>query len=396
MAKNTGGRATKIELPSNLSFRRSIEVSEGELFSVLPDGGKKDILKPVHVVQTTVRGAMAAYVSGYAKGGAALTGESLVKAQNPASPNIQSIDRANLDANSETLAVKFSVAFHAASLKPDACSSAAYVAVLDDFHLAARDAGLHRDLAARYLWNLANGRVGWRNSDCGIAQTVTVEYDDGKKTVVFSCDKLPTRSFPGDDALVAAASGHGTAVTTLIAEIAGALAGTGPRLLALNLDLRIRLYKGAEVWPSQEFAERSQKVRDGREISRILSSRLIKKTDDELAYRHATMHSQKIGNAIRTIDEWHDADDYGAIPVEAFGWVQRDLVAIRRPEDRADSYAAFSDVAQTTRELIAGRARGTALYTLAMIIRGGVYGIGKGGDETNVEAAAEVAVEMVA
>jgi hypothetical protein len=81
----------------------------------------------------------------------------------------------------------------------------------------------------------------------------------------------------------------------------------------MDIAIRVRSYKGAEVWPSQEFVEETQKKRNGREISRVLAAR--ESRADGIPVRYGYMHSQKIGNAIRTIDEWHGNAVFGAIPV---------------------------------------------------------------------------------
>lgn len=382
-AKTTRLRAGadgRLILPSNLAWRRSINVSEGEMFAVIlaPDGGQETRV-PVEVVETTVRGAMANYSAGYDKAGKPLDDEALAKAQNPTNPNIQTVQGAALPSSSDTLEVAFSVAFSGDSAAPEACNSIEYRSILGSFQAAARTGGLHAELAARYLWSLVNGRVLWRN---GYGVDRQVHISPGGLT--FDCAALPMDRFPGAQALSAAAN-DAVAATQLIEDIGVALAGGD--MLALQVRARVRLYPGAEVWPSQEFASKEAKQRKGGgEISRILSSKPARLDGRDI--RHATMHSQKIGNAIRTIDEWHGEQAYDAIPVEAFGWVQRDQAAIRRP-DVNDAYTTLRDLNGLTEALAAGDAdqRDAALYTLAVMIRGGVYVMSSAGTETAEEAA---------
>lgn len=368
MAKNPT-KSGKFTLPSNLSFRRSIDTSDGLLFSVMPDGS----LRPVVVEQVTVRGAMGNSSAGYDKKGMPLTGEKLEKAQNPTTPNIQSIDRATLDPASDTLRLEFSVAFHDGGIRPDACSKAEYRAALAGFMLAANNGGIYENLAARYLWNLVNGRTLWRNG-CGVPAGITLTFDGVQMEFDYASLRQGDR-FPGLAALGEACVQGSDAVANLVGAIASALKGE-KGMVAIDVSANVRLYKGAEVWPSQEFVEDSQKKRNGREISRILASRTVPGT----TVRQGVMHSQKLGNAIRTVDEWHGAGNFGAIPVEAFGWVQRELVAVRSPGDAAagmDAYRALERVASTAQALEDGTdgALEDALYTLAVIIRGGVWGV---------------------
>lgn len=372
MAKTTIKKTGKFTLPSNLSFRRSIDVSDGLLSSVLPDG----TLVPVVVEQVTVRGAMGNSTAGYDKRGKPLEGEVLAKAQNPTKPNIQSIDRATLAPQSDTLDLSFSLAFHGGGTEPDACSKPDYRSALRGFIETANDAGLYTELASRYLWNVINGRVLWRNG-FGVASGVTLTLCESGHTMAFDWNKLRNRDvFPGIDGLKSALVGQGD-VEGLIEEISAALSGAR-ELIAIDVSICVRSYKGAEVWPSQEFVEDSQKKRNGREISRILASRTAHVGGASI--RQGVVHSQKLGNAIRTVDEWHGSTLFGAIPVEAFGWVQRELAAVRAPNDKesgVDAYRALENVALIAEGLKSGdeQARLDGLYALAIIVRGGVWGV---------------------
>jgi CRISPR-associated protein Csy3 len=364
-------KSGKFILPANLSFRRSIDVSDGLMYSVMKDGKRR----PVIVEQVTVRGAMGNSTAGYDKQGNALAGEALEKAQNPTKPNIQSIDRAALDASSDTLELSFSLAFHGGGNAPDACSKADYRDAMTGFVEIAREQGLYEDLAARYLWNIVNGRVLWRNG-YGIPGGCTLRVDGGEFS--FDWGKLRKRErFPGLDALAMACSSTTENVSGLVHKIGAALAGKSD-LLAIDVAIRVRSYKGAEVWPSQEFVEETQKRRNGREISRVLAAR--ESRVDGASIRYGYMHSQKIGNAVRTVDEWHGNAVFGAIPVEAFGWVQSELAALRapvNPDAGLDAYRSLETVGLTASALKANDpgAHDQALYTLAMIVRGGVFGV---------------------
>lgn len=358
----------KIGLPSNLSFRRSLDVSDALMVSILKDGTSK----PVIVNEVTVRGAMGNSSAGYDKKGNPLVGKELETAQNPTKPNIQRIDRACLDPESDTLEVLFSMACHGAGTVPDACSREDYRLALGKFIAECGAAGLYEELAARYFWNVVNGRVLWRNA-CGIPAGCTVVAEG--RTLEFVWGMLDRRTFPGKEALGAACDKGAAGIEFIVSAIAAALRG-GP-LLAIDVALRVRMYNGAEVWPSQEFVEKSQKKREGREISRLLSSRKIRGEDGTV--RQGTMHSQKLGNALRTVDEWHGHAGYGAIPVEAFGWLQSELAALRapsNPDSAPDAYRALENVGGQGEDIASGSFdRGLALYTLAIILRGGVWGV---------------------
>jgi len=87
------------------------------------------------------------------------------------------------------------------------------------------------------------------------------------------------------------------------------------------------------------------------------------------------MHSQKLGNALRSIDTWYpEFDDAeksaGPIAIEPYGAVTNLGKAYRTPKDKQDFYTFFDKWA-----------RGTELeriedehYVMATLVRGGVFG----------------------
>ena len=85
------------------------------------------------------------------------------------------------------------------------------------------------------------------------------------------------------------------------------------------------------------------------------------------------MHSQKIGNAIRTIDTWYpefESANIGPIAVEPYGAVTNLGRAYRTPKDKADFYTLFDKYAA------GGALENTEQehYVMAVLVRGGVFG----------------------
>ena len=87
------------------------------------------------------------------------------------------------------------------------------------------------------------------------------------------------------------------------------------------------------------------------------------------------MHSQKIGNALRTIDTWYPKDqeskELGPIAVEPYGSVTSQGKAYRQPKDKADFYNLLD------KWVLKGEAPkeiGDQHYVMATLIRGGVFG----------------------
>ena len=354
-------------LPSNLSWRRSVDVSEGLMWSVVGDG-----LVPVEVTETTIRGAIASYNAGFDKAGNPLEGEALTNAQKPDKPNIQRIQTATLDPRANVLNITFSVGIHGANASPDACNSREYMDILNGFRTAATNASLYEELACRQVWALANGGVLWRNG-VGTDKRIVVNAvtSTGEINCDFDAQALSGRrnysAYPGWDAVVAA-DRNGQA--QLLVD-AWATSLKGHDYLSLKVSASVRLFHGAEVWPSQEFSS-EDKSSSKNDVTRILSFR---KTEFEgkAIQRHATLHTQKLGNALRCVDEWHGSEVHGALPVEAFGWIQNEAQAIRTSKN--DAYTILRKLPLISASLEAGeeKSRGEALFALSIIIRGGVY-----------------------
>ena len=87
----------------------------------------------------------------------------------------------------------------------------------------------------------------------------------------------------------------------------------------------------------------------------------------------AGMHSQKLGNAIRTIDTWYpkeEDENLGPIAVEPYGSVTTQGKAYRQPKQKADFYSLLDswmlkDQAPTVEQ---------QHFVMAILIRGGVFG----------------------
>ena len=138
--------------------------------------------------------------------------------------------------------------------------------------------------------------------------------------------------------------------------IAQGLAGKSHVLLQVTAYARVGA--GQEVYPSQEL------------ILDKASSKKSKTLYDVQGV--AGIHSQKIGNALRTIDTWYpnEGDALGPIAVEPYGSVTSQGKAYRQPKQKADFYTlldrwVLKDVVPPVEQ---------QHYVMANLIRGGVFG----------------------
>jgi len=256
--------------------------------------------------------------------------------------NLQTVDAASLPANHDTLKVAFTLRVIGGVAHPSACNSAEYEAALRETIDSYLQNHQCSEQALRYASNLASGRFLWRNR-VG-AENIDVVIDIGDDTYTFDGFERSMDDF-----------GNASADTKSVGEkIQMGLMGTSSTLLRVTA--YVKLGDGQEVFPSQELVQEKQSTK---------SKHLYHVSDT------AAMHSQKIGNAIRTIDTWHDhGDEVGAIAVEPYGSVTSRGVAYRQPAKKLDFYTLLDGW------VIKGKVPDIEQqhYVVATLIRGGVFG----------------------
>lgn len=268
-------------------------------------------------------------------------------------PNLQTVDVATLPADADTLKVTFTLRVLGGAGTPSACNNADYrhkLLVAVQGYVASQGFG---ELARRYAFNLANGRFLWRNRIGAEQVEVRVAHLVGghaAQTWTFDALSLSLRGF---DVPAESAEALG-AVGALIAE---GLAGR--RHVLLQVTAFVRVGAGQEVFPSQELILDKEKAGKSKTLYTVKDI--------------AGMHSQKLGNALRTVDTWYPGageGDLGPIAVEPYGSVTTHGQAYRQPRDKKDFYTLLDtwllkDQAPSDEQ---------KHFVMATLIRGGVFG----------------------
>jgi len=257
--------------------------------------------------------------------------------------NLQNVDYAALPHDADTLKLSYSVKILPGISKPCACNDADYQKVLEDKIESYIVDQKCEELSIRYAINIANGRSLWRNR-IGADKIEIVVTDQNDHRYVFDALQFDLFKFENNDAQI----------KHLAEVIRKGL--TGENYALLKIEIFARIGSGQEVYPSQELAlDADRKV--------LFSIRGI-----------AAMHSQKIGNALRTIDSWHaQSSESGPIAVEPYGSVTNRGIAYRQPKFNKDFYSLFDGWILKDKDLSIEEKH----YVIACLIRGGVYGDGK-------------------
>lgn len=341
---------TDLKTASVLAFERKLDPSDALFSAGRWDEREHGARWPaVAVREKSVRGTISNRLS--------------AKEQDPAkldasiqSPNLQTVDVAALPNDADTLRVRFTLRVLGGAGSPSACNDNDYRQKLEA--TVARyvtDTGF-AELAQRYATNLANGRFLWRNRVGAEQVEVQVaELHDGEAAQVFRFDAL---SFPLRRFEAPAASAE--AMATLAQRIEQGLSGSAHVLL--EVVAYVRIGDGQEVYPSQELIlDRGDKK--GQKSKTLYTVGGI-----------AGMHSQKIGNALRTIDTWYpggdDTAELGPIAVEPYGSVTSQGKAYRQPKAKSDFYTLLDRWVLKDEALKSDDQH----FVMATLIRGGVFG----------------------
>lgn len=262
-------------------------------------------------------------------------------------PNLQTVDACALGENQDTLRLGFTLKILGGVEKPSASNGPNFNATYPGVAKGYIDTHGFVELAQRYAINIANGRYLWRNR-VGAEQIEVVVDTGGDDTLIFDAKQFSLRDFDNDH----------PDIKKLAAKIADALCGRLPYLL-LNIEAYALIGEAQEVYPSEELILGNGKG----DKSKILYA----------VNGVAALHSQKIGNALRTIDTWypgHDDSGIGPIAIEPYGAVTNLGKAFRTPRDKADFYTLFDRFALG--EKLADKTQ--EHYVMAVLIRGGVFG----------------------
>jgi len=269
-------------------------------------------------------------------------------------PNLQRVDSCALGIDQDTLKLQFTLKILSGVQEPSACNN-------QEFHKKYSEAVNQYiksegfvELSKRYATNIANARFLWRNRVGAeeIEVIVKVLNAGSDQEWTFNATKLTTRNFDNSN----------EDIDALAEKIAEALSGSNDvDFLLLEINVYAKVGKAQDVYPSEEL------VLD-KGNSKSKKSKILYSINDV-----AGMHSQKIGNALRTIDTWYPKYaevNVGPIAIEPYGAVTNLGTAYRNPKEKADFFTLFDKFALgDTLD-----SKNEEHYVMAVLVRGGVFG----------------------
>jgi CRISPR-associated protein Csy3 len=315
--------------------------------------------------------------------------------------NPQTVDKAVIDhEGAEFMEVRYRMVVNANSLKPHACNNLDIALASMDFIRRYYALGGSRYLAERYISNILRGLWLHRNLEFRHDGEVQVTgFAFGVAPFTFTHRDLSTKTD------FSAIAGSEQLVDLMASALDGSLKGTdgAPTPAFFDVKARIRVFPGMQVYPSQIMNMDDQ----GKKLA-YLSTRQGQK--------QAIMHSQKVGNAIRSIDNWYQkpliaaaqaqspslevmkalmpkiADgsfELEALPVEPLG-IERKLNLAYRMALDIDLYVLLRTLINDINVKLASATEFKQIsddmhYLAACFIRGGLFGGEKDTSEADVK-----------
>jgi CRISPR-associated protein Csy3 len=322
----------KLKTPSVLAFEAKLVPSDALMFS---GNWNEQTWQAIQVGEKAVRGTISNRLKSATANDPAKLDAEVSKA------NLQTVDIAALQHSTDTLKVVFTLRVLGGLSTPSTCNSPDYqTALAEKIQQYQNDTGFS-ELAQRYAFNIASGRFLWRNR-VG-AENVKVVVTVADEQITFDSQDYSLREFSTDKK---------------IAKLAGFIQqGLTQNHTFIKVEAYSQLGEGQAVYPSQELVMGGGKGDKSKFLYQLQGQ--------------AAMHSQKIGNALRTIDTWHPAvAEVGPIAVEPYGSVTNRGAAYRQPKEKTDFYNLLDAW------MIKGKEPTTEQqhYIMAMLIRGGVFG----------------------
>lgn len=318
MAKALTSTKTDLTTPSVLAFARQLTPSKATFFgSIWENKRDAEQRKPIAVVVKSVRGTIGNRQKSTTEKDVAKLEADIKKT------NIQKVDSASLNWDQDTLTSAFTLNITPNISECTACNNQSYAQKLRLLLAEYKKDVSFKELSMRYAYNLANGRTLWRNAEGASEIEIDIQHvkTDGTTQVwTFNSFDFQIRSFqlPVGDAL------------RELEEVAAVIErGLSEKAQQLKVFAFARLGNSQTVYPSQEM------VLDPAE----------KKEKSCTLYQEGGItgfHSQKIGNALRTIDTWYP-EAVNPISIEVFGAVTTQGQAYRAPSTKTDFYTLFDN-----------------------------------------------------
>ncbi len=328
-------------MASVLAFEKKLVLSDGYMYGTTWEK-RNETAHSVSLVEKSVRGTISNRLKGPVKDDPVKLNAKIENA------NLQTVDSASVSLEEDTLKLAFTMKVLSGVQYPSVCNNEIHFKNIEKLGNTFIEQNGFKEIALRYAMNLANGRFLWRNRVGAEKVEIRVSIPKEEKQWIFNAYDFSMRNFE---------TGR-EKVKELATYIAETLCGERTSLV-IEVEAFALVGKGQEVYPSEEL------ILDNRGKGK--KSKILYHVDGT-----AAMHSQKIGNAIRTIDTWYPTEEAEPMPIaiEPYGAVTTLGRAYRTPKEKKDFYTLFDQWSEGTEPA----EENDKNYVMAILVRGGVFG----------------------
>ena len=352
-----------------LAYARSVQITEGLFFATKSsaDGART----PIEILEKGVRGQTANDLKpkDFDKAGKS---------------NPQSVEYAVIPQGHDGVELSFSIRFMPLSLQPYACGNTMVGETHARLAKGYKSAGGYKVLAELFAWNIANARFAWRNRFQSDTMEVTVIFEG--REIAFNPFAVDLENWAGPGSIVhALTKGNAADLDALLAGIAMGLSNDDKQAFMVHVRWNAAMEPGQEIFPSQEYV-REEVAKQKNDVSRVYAKLPTRIGDRTIG--QASMHSQKIGAALRHIDIWHGSDTHpAAIAVNPYGGVQETSDVLRAPKSKKSFYELRAKAQPLLDAVEAANGPedlpGDVHFVMANLVRGGVFGASGKAAEAN-------------
>lgn len=341
-----------MDIPRQLSYTRSLSPGKAVFFYRTPEND----FEPLQVERQKIRGQKSGFTEAYTSSSAPKE----LAPQDLAFGNPHTIELCYVPPTVKELFCRFSLRVEANSLQPNVCENDKAVYWLERFVKTYQAHGGFEELAKRYAQNILMGSWLWRNKKSANVTIEVIGEGFEEPIIIERANRLRWNANWRESE---------SELKRLTSAIQKGLEDPY-EFCFLEVTAMLKTYFGQEIYPSQSFTESD-------ESSRVYATARVNNAEA------ACFHSQKVGAAIQTIDDWFIEDAEQPLRVHEYGADYKRVIAKRTPKNQLDFYSLLPKVALLIKEIeknglgidLASR---QAHFFASVLIKGGLFQKGKG------------------
>lgn len=369
-------KKTEIALGNTLAFKRALEITDAAMFSLSKDGNETRINPYLHGMRT-----QKSFDTSKDEGDAG-------KGNGNDTDNLSLVEMAKLNAEDNTLLLKFAVTLLPIFIEPEiAESNEQKTLIIEKNKALISDEEAMNFIADCYAYKIINAAWAWRNRDSAIKITTKIKLDNDKELTIKDVQKMPLhpvltsiqKEFGDENPLVE----YRDTINELSQVIKETFQNRGEPL-QVEISTELQMTNGATVYPSQLFEPESIKIGKsslGKKLYTVPFNTInvnainVKEPLKSVRYENPKVQvgitAEKINNALRKFDLVIDKSS-GAEAIISFDPNGSDSTSKKafRADDKTNLIVLYKKLLNNDIEDLE---QSEKIFLIAMLVRGGLF-----------------------